>query len=276
VSGGFRLERYRTDYRAVDAAGATTTDLGAEGNLFSGRGSMLFRVNSESNVYVSYGTTVTPPGEGNFQLSAAANNVNNPNLDPQRSANLEVGSKVDFHGGRLSLTGAAFRTRNKNIIYTADSAAVPPVFNQDDDQLVKGVTVGALGQVTGRWQVLANAAYLAATLESQGPENGNRLTLTPAFSGSLWTTFRVAGRLSVGGGLQHVGSAYINTANTIRVPAYTLADGLVEYGVNAHLTLRLNINNVADAVYVKNVNNNGGRYNPGNPRSALLTADFAF
>ncbi len=46
--------------------------------------------------------------------------------------------------------------------------------------------------------------------------------------------------------------------------------------MNAHLTLRLNINNVADAVYVRNVNNNGGRYNPGNPRSALVTTNIVF
>ena len=44
---------------------------------------------------------------------------------------------------------------------------MPPIFNQDDGQLVKGVTVGALGQVTERWQVLANVGYLDATLETQ-------------------------------------------------------------------------------------------------------------
>jgi catecholate siderophore receptor len=276
VSGGFRLERYQTDYRAVGATGVTTTDLSSEGILFSGRGSVLFRMNDTANVYLSYGTTVTPPGEGNFQLSAAANNVNNPNLDPQRSANLEAGTKVDLARGRLALIGAVFRTRNKNIIYTVDANAVPPIFNQDDDQLVKGVTIGALGQVTDRWRIITNAAYLAASLESQGPNNGTRLTLTPAFSASLWTTLRVVGALSVGGGVQHVGSSFVNAANTVRIPDYTLVDGLVEYELNRHLTLRLNVYNVTDEVYVKNVNNNGGRYNPGNPRSALFTTNVAF
>jgi catecholate siderophore receptor len=276
VSGGFRLERYQTDYRAVDVLGVTTTDLTADGNLFSGRASVLFRVTPQANVYVSYGTTMTPPGEGNFQLSAAANNVNNPNLDPQESANFEVGSKVDLSEGRLSLTGAVFRTRNRNVIYTVDAAAVPPIFNQDDNQLVRGVTVGALGQLTSRWQVIANAAYMDATLGSQGPTSGNNLVLTPAFSGSLWTTVRVAGGLSVGGGVRHVGSAFVNAANTIRIPAYSLVDGLAEYAVNTHLTLRVNVNNVTDAVYVRNVNNNGGRYNPGNPRSVLLTSTVGF
>jgi len=276
VSGAFRLERYETDYRAADALGITTTDLTAAGSLFSGRASVLFRLNSQANVYVSYGTTMTPPGEGNFQLSAAANNVNNPNLEPQKSGNFEVGSKVDLGGGRLSLNGAVFRTRNKNIIYTVDAVAVPPIFNQDDDQLVKGVTVGALGQVTDRWQVIANAAYMDATLQSQGPTNGNNLVLVPAFSGSVWTTVRVAGGLSLGGGLRHVGSSYVNTANTIRIPSYAVVDGLAEYAVNTHLSLRLNMNNLTNETYVRNVNNNGGRYNPGYSRSVLLTSTVGF
>jgi catecholate siderophore receptor len=138
------------------------------------------------------------------------------------------------------------------------------------------VTVGALGQVTSRWQVIANAAYMNATLESQGATNGNRLVLTPAFSGSLWTSVRVAGGLSVGGGVRHVGSSFVNAANTIRIPAYSLVDGLAEYAVNTHLTLRLNVNNLTDEVYVRNVNNNGGRYNPGYSRSVLLSSMVGF
>lgn len=273
---GFRLDRYETSYRAVNAAGATTTDLRDDGTLVSGRASALFRLAPATNVYLSYGTTVTPPGEGNFQLSANANNVNNPNVDPQRSTNLELGAKADVGGGRLSVNGSVFRTRNTNVIYTVDATTVPPLFNQDDEQLVRGISAGILGQVTPRWRVLANAAYLATSLESQGANNGNRLTLTPAFSGSLWTTVRVAGGLSVGGGVQHVGSAYVNAANTIRIDAFTLMDGLVEYAVNRHLTLRLNVYNLTDEVYVKNINNNGGRYNPGHPRSALLTSAIVF
>ncbi len=276
VAGGFRLERYETDYLAVDATGLTTTDLTADGRLFSGRASVLFRLTNSSNLYLSYGTTVTPPGEANFQLSATANNVNNPNIDPQRSANLELGSKIDLGAGRLSLTGAAFRTRNKNVIYTVDAAAAPPIFNQDDDQQVRGITLGALGQVTSRWQVIGNVAYLDATLQSQGPNNGRELTLTPAFSGSLWTTVRVWRGLTAGGGVRHVGSSYVNAANTIRIPAYSLVDGLAEFALNRRLTLRVNAYNLTDAVYVRNVNNNGGRYNPGNPRSVLVSTVVGF
>ncbi|MFN7984104.1 MAG: TonB-dependent receptor [Vicinamibacterales bacterium] len=274
-SGGFRVERYDTTYKAIDATGATTTDLRAHGTLTSGRTSVLFRLNGASNLYASYGTTVTPPGEANFQLSATANNVNNPNLTPQRSANLEAGTKIEVHDGRLAITGAVFRTHNRNVIYTIDATAVPPLFNQDDEQVVRGASVGALGQISRRWQLLANLGYLDARLRSQGINDGHRLTLTPEWSGSVWSTVRLA-QLSVGGGVQYVGAAYADTANTIRVPAHTVADGVVEYGVNAHLSLRLNINNLTDTVYVKSVNNNGGRYNPGERRSVLATTTVRF
>ena len=69
---------------------------------------------------------------------------------------------------------------------------------------------------------------------------------------------------------------FINAANTIRSPGYTLVDGLAEYEVNRNLTLRVNIYNLFNETYIRNVNNNGGRYNPGYPRSAMVSTRFQF
>ena len=69
--------------------------------------------------------------------------------------------------------------------------------------------------------------------------------------------------LTLGGGVRYMDEVFVNAANTIRVPSYSLVDAMVEYDVNTHLTLRLNVNNLTDEVYIKNVNNNGGRFNPG-------------
>ena len=46
--------------------------------------------------------------------------------------------------------------------------------------------------------------------------------------------------------------------------------------MNRNLTLRLNLSNLTDETYIRNVNNNGGRYNPGQPRAALLTSSVTF
>ena len=277
VSGGARLERYETDFVNVDVAGVTTADLQGGDTLVSGKAGVVFRATESGNFYVSYGTVVTPPGTANFTLSAQINNQNNPSVKPQESANFEVGSKWDFFGTRLSVTGAVFRTVNENVIYTVDATAIPPLYNQDDRQLVRGVTGGVAGQVTERWQVLFSAGYLDAILDTQNAvNNGNQLVLTPKFSGSLWSTYRLPLDLTLGGGLRFTDDVFINPANTITSPGYTLVDGLVEYAVNPHFSLRLNLYNLTDELYIRNVNNNGGRYNPGHPRSALLSTNVQF
>jgi catecholate siderophore receptor len=79
-----------------------------------------------------------------------------------------------------------------------------------------------------------------------------------------------------GGGLRATDEVFVNAANTIKSPGYRLIDALVEYAINTHLSLRLNVSNVTNETYIRNVNNNGGRYNPGSPRAALLTSTVRF
>jgi catecholate siderophore receptor len=277
VSGGLRWERYDTRFRSQDATGTTTADLEGADGLVSGKAGVLFRITNAGNAYVSYGTSVTPPGNANFALSVQPNNQNNPNVEPQESANFEVGSKWDFANGRLSLNGAAFRTENKNVIFTVDATAVPPIYNQDDGQLVRGVTFGAMGRITDRWDLLANIGYLDSEQQTQSAaNNGRRLTLTPEWSSSIWTTYHFPLGVSIGGGVRQTDAVWINAANTIKSPAYHLVDALAEYAINSHLSLRLNIYNLTNETYIRNVNNNGGRYNPGHPRSAMLTSHLTF
>jgi catecholate siderophore receptor len=245
--------------------------------LVSGKAGVVFHATATGNIYASWGSTVTPPGTANFTLSAQANNQNNPSVKPQESTNFEVGSKWDLFDTRLSLTGAAFRTVNENVIFTVDAAAIPPVYNQDDRQLVKGVTGGIAGRITTRWEIFASAGYLDARLDTQNSaNNGRQLTLTPKRSGSIWSTYRFPGNLTAGGGIRFTDDVFINAANTIRSPGYQLVDGLVEYAVNSHFSLRLNLYNLTNERYIRNVNNNGGRYNPGSPRSAMLTTNVHF
>jgi catecholate siderophore receptor len=283
INGGVRWEHYETAFRSVDAAGATTVDEMGRDSLVSGKVGVVARVARRGNVYASYGTSVTPPGGSNFSLSASPNNQNNPNVEPQLSSNLEAGTKWDVADGRLSLTGAVFHTVNENVLFTVDAAAVPPVFNQDDKQRVNGVSVGAAGEVMPGWNVLANAGYLDTGNLTQNEANaGKRLTLAPRYSGSVWSTYRLPrlpgtrGTLTVGGGVRATGKVFINAANTIEAPGYHLVDALVEYAVNEHLTLRLNVYNVTNERYIRNVNNNGGRYNPGYPRTAQFTSVVKF
>jgi len=174
-----------------------------------------------------------------------------------------VGAKWELFRRRLSASLALFDTRNENVIYTIDAVAVPPIFNQDDAQHLRGATIGLVGQLTSRWSAMANVAWLAGTQRSQNVlTDGRQLTLMPEWSGSVWTTWAAAG-FSIGGGLRYQDRTFVNTANSIVVPGYTLIDAVASYAVNTHLTLRVNAYNLADTEYIRSINNNGGRYNPG-------------
>jgi catecholate siderophore receptor len=277
VSGGVRVEQFTTNFRVVDANRLTTTEQRASDRLFSGKAGVLFRITDSGNTYFSYGTSLTPPGTANFTLSAQGNNQNNPNVKPQESKNYEAGMKWDFFRNRLLLNLAAFHTVNENVIFTVDATAVPPIFNQDDGQRVNGVTIGGVGQITDRLQIIANFGLMDSERRTQNAaQNGLRLQLTPRHSGSFWATYRLAFGLNLGGGLRYTDTAFVNAANTLRVPAYHVADALVEYPVNDHFTMRVNVYNVTDATYARSVNNNGNRFNPGSPRSAMVTTLFRF
>jgi catecholate siderophore receptor len=276
ASGGVRVERYNTTSHSISTTGVAT-DIEGDGTLVSGKAGLVFRLNEQGNLYVSYGSSLTPPGSANFQLNASATNQNNPNVDPQESTNYEVGSKWDVLAKRLQLSGAFFSTENTNVIFVVDANAVPPIFNQDDGQRVRGIALGAVGRIAPWWDVNFSIQYLDSEAKSQNATtNGRRLTLTPEFSGNIWSTVTLPHNIRAGGGVRYNDSVFVNSANTIVVPSYAVADALIEAPIGPRLTLRLNIYNVTDKVYIRNINNNAGRYNPGAPRSFLLSSAVRF
>ena len=180
-------------------------------------------------------------------------------------------------GSRLQLSGAYFWTENENVIFVVDAAAVPPIFNQDDGQRVNGVSLSLVGRITPRLDVNLAVQYLDSEAVSQNPAiNGRRLALTPEFSGNVWATYQFPRGIRVGGGVRYTDPVFVSTANTTSIPRYAIGDLLVEAPIGEHLILRLNVYNVTDRVYIRNINNNAGRYNPGTPRSFLLVSAIRF
>jgi catecholate siderophore receptor len=137
---------------------------------------------------------------------------------------------------------------------------------------VSGLSLGISGRLTSHWQILTNCSYLDSRQETQNPaNNGRRLTLTPKASGSAWTTYTLR-QLTAGLRLRYLDAAWVDSANTIQTPTYSVLDGMAEYRFHKHFTMRVNVYNVTDREYILNVNNNGrARYNPGQPRSIIVT-----
>lgn len=211
----------------------------------------MYKIQPNASVYIAHGTSSTPSGtsngDGTENLSAA-----NMNLDPERVKNNEIGLKWDVLSN-LSLTTAIFHTKKDNARVTlADGTTLA----LDGEQKVKGFEIGFAGAVTPSWQVFGGYTHLDSELVGNGPRavdranNGNEFPGIAKKSATLWTTYNVTNKWTVGGGANYMDEVYANVANTIVLPSYTRFDAMSSYKIDKNLSLQLNVLNLTDKRYI--------------------------
>ena len=285
INGGLRYERYKADFfsLAAPANGAQAgTSISGSDNLLTGKVGVVYKPAPNGSIYAAYATSAKPPGS-DFTLSGTVTNINSPNLDPQKAETLELGTKWDVIDNRLSLTGALFRTTNKNEQVRVDTFGNTEQFGKTR---VEGVELGAVGQITPAWQLIAGIASTDSKIleGSSATQSNATIRYSPKLTATLWTTYKLPMGLTIGGGARYVDTQMRSTTNVAstatsffpEVPSYTVFDALLGYEVNKNVSIQLNIYNLADKFYLARVNNAGNRLVLGAPRSALLTANFKF
>jgi catecholate siderophore receptor len=291
-----RFEHYKTETDTVTIQGAATpqiipvgTKLGssveASDNLASYKLGALYKPASNGSLYLSYATSQLPPGGANFTLSETAGNINNPNLDPQKGTNLELGTKWDLLNEKLALTAAVFKSTNKNEIVTeADGTAV-----QVGERKVQGVELGLVGAITSAWQISAGAAYMDSEI-TRGNLSGRTITdggviqWTPELTFTMWNSYELPMGLTLGAGVRYVdtvvrsSSTDLNLAKTsvVEVPDYWVVDAMASYPLTPYVDVQLNVYNLLDEEYMSSLNNGGSRYYLGTPRSFRLGVNVQF
>lgn len=280
LNGGLRYEHYKTKFENIDTTGVTASRFDKGDNLLTWKAGALYKPAENGSVYVAYASSQKPPGSDNFTLATGAN-INNPNLDPQKATNVEIGTKWDLLDNRLAFTGAIFKTENENAAVQTDP--VTSEVTAFGKQRVKGVELGLVGQITSAWQVSTGLARMdTKTVQGTATQTGGNLNWSPKMTFTGWTTYRLPFGLTIGGGVRYVDSqvrsanAALPTTNVAQVPSYTVYDAMASYVVNKNLTLQLNLYNLTDKFYVQSLNNGGSRFVLGQPRSGFLSANLKF
>ncbi len=296
LNTGLRYERYNTESRTVSlstAAANPTLPVGTlipakvtkSDDLLSWKLGSVYKVAKNGRLYAVYATSLTPPGSANFSLSSAANNINGPMAEPQKASNLEFGTKWDLLDKSLSLTAAFYRTDNANEIVQVDS--VTNTFAQFGKRRVQGIEIGVVGQINPDWQVTAGAATMkTSVLQGSTGNNANGAVArwSPDFTATLWSSYKFTPSWTVGGGLRYtseqkrVVDPSLNPAlqNMPSIASNWVADAVVNYQLNRHLSLQFNVSNLTDKQYVNTLNNSGARYTQGSPRTLNLSANILF
>jgi catecholate siderophore receptor len=268
ISGGLRWDRFDVDYEAHAATGEVTP-LQRNDDMVSWRGGVVYKPRRTSSIYFGYGSSFNPSAEG-LALTAAT-----VTLAPEQTRSFEAGTKWDVFDESLALTAAVFRTDKTNARTPGVNAGDPPTVLAGA-QRVSGIELSASGRLSERWTAYGAYAFMTSDIAASNAlgEVDNALALTPEHTVSLWTTFQLPWDISIGGGAQFMDAVFRNATNTAVVPSYWVINTLASYEVNQHLTLRLNVNNLANEAYVDRIG--GGHYIPGPRRSVQLSSAVKF
>ena len=276
-TGGARFDKYDTTNDIVSSTLVPST-LEDKGNLNSYKAGLVYKPLDNGSVYVSRATTQLAPGGANFTLSATTTNANNPDMEPQKSTTDEVGTKWDLLDNKLSLTTALYKTVVENETMTESDGST----SQNGEKEVKGIEIGAVGEITDKWSVSTGFAKMNTEYTNSTSTNeGLSLRFSPEHTATLWSTYKFTPIFNVGVGARYIGTQTIATSTTSTPPVskiedYTVYDAMASYKFNKNLTYQLNVYNLTDEEYVSNVNNSGRRYTPGASRSGLLSLAYKF
>jgi catecholate siderophore receptor len=301
LSAGVRAEKYRTQYdtltrqTAVTAPAVQTIPVGtmvgssleAYDDLISWKLGGVYKPTANGSIYVSYATSQLPPGSSNFSLSATATNANNPNVDPQKGTNQEIGTKWNVYDDKLSLTAAVFRSTNDNEFASNPDGTTTAV----GERRVQGVELGASGIVMQNWQVNAGLAYMEPEITrgnratAAASTDGGVIQWSPKLTFTLWNSYTFNNGFVLGGGARYIDSvastsltnaAALATRSMVEVPDYWVVDAMASYPLSKNINLQLNVFNLLDEEYIASINNGVSRYYPGVERSARLGVNFSF
>ncbi|MGY2397513.1 TonB-dependent siderophore receptor [Pseudomonas sp. SDO5271_S396] len=214
--------------------------------------------------------------------TAPLNNVTNPGevFAPNRSKQTEAGVKLDWesYGATLGVyrieQPSSATNRNPNGTNT---------FSVDGEQINKGVELNVFGEPIDGLRLLAGATWMHTELKktSNGLTDGNSAAGVPRFQFNVGADWDVPGLqgAALSGRLLRTGGEYVNATNTLNIPAWTRVDLGARYGFKAddkYITLRANVENVANKAYWASASTANNYLTQGEPRTVKVSATVDF
>jgi len=209
--------------------------------------------------------------------------VTNPNevFAPNRSKQVEAGVKLDWDS--FGATLGVYRIEQPNSSTSNTPGRVLGTFSVDGEQVNKGVELNVFGEPIDGLRLLAGATWMDTELKktSNGLNDGNRAAGVPRFQynvGADWDVPGIQGA-ALSGRMLRTGGEYVNAANTLSIPAWTRVDLGARYGFKAddkYITLRANVENVANKAYWSSASTSNNYLTQGEPRTLKVSATVDF
>ncbi len=283
---GLRYDYFRGDYQSFQTAnnpnvpiGTVTADRGRSDGEWSERFGVLYQPSQVASYYFSYGTSFNTSGD------TYAYDLPGSNTPPESSRNIEIGTYLNLLQGRLSARASIFNITKYNE-RNRDSPNGTPIeeYLLSGQRHATGIDIDIAGRITPLWDVFVSYAWIPIAEIDEGNADGSVLTgeqvgdrpsLTPRNSGSVWTTYQVLPQLRVGGGVTFRSSQTPNrNPPGIVAPSFVIGDLMAQYDFSDSVGLMVNVTNVTNHYYADSLYT--GHYIPGAPRAVQATLTVRF
>jgi len=242
----------------------------AKDNFVSYNGSLAYKPNESTNIYLGYSNSQTP-SVSTLKFSSR-DSVNG--LDPESAKTLELGAKWELMDDKILVNAALFQTTK-----TVKDRNDERIYFLAGEQEVKGLELSISGDITDDLSLIASYTHQKSEVTKDYSEDsvGNGLSSSPKDSANIWLTYAASDKLVLGGGATYNSGniywrrnrAYFTTGNV------TLLDAMASYEVSNNLELQLNISNLTNKEYITDYSARG-HFLPGAPRNIKLGISYDF
>lgn len=263
---GLRVDLLEVDFHN----NRTGLDLETSDDLYSPRAGLIYKPIENFAIYGSYTRSYVPrAGEQLASLS-----VTNSALKPEEFENIEAGVKWDVTPD-LALTAAVYQLDRSNQAITDPNDSTRLILV--DGQRVKGIELGASGQITDHWSITAGYAYQEGETQSKNGAiaAGTPLQQVPHNSLSVWNRYDFNDHWGVGIGAIYRDEIYAAADNTVTLPSFVRFDAALFYRFNDNLSAQLNVENIFDTSYYSTAHSNNN-ITPGSPIALRLGVTYKF
>lgn len=275
ILAGLRFDRLDVKRRDL----VTGSEVSKVYSPISWRVGTVYEIANSVNLYAQFSKAVDPvaniccisAAQVQFALSAGKQ--------------VEGGIKGSLLNGRLEWTLAGYHISKNNLLIPSPSN--PNITIQVGGQSSYGGEAMLSLLVVPGLRLQANGTLLHAKYDDFSERvgsivvsrAGNRPVGVPDRSGNLWAIWDANSQLQLQGGLRYVGKLFINTANTLSISGYAVADAGISVRLTPKIVAQVHVSNLFDRLYATNYVSNGrggGQSFLAAPRSAnlILTAGF--
>jgi catecholate siderophore receptor len=267
VNAGVRLDNFRRDQvggpginplgsAAANTAIATNT-ASVEADLLSWHAGIVYKPIPISSFYVSYATSESPVGSELDATGAQYNGVSAQlvNVPPQEARSVEVGTKWELFNKRLLATAAFFQTDVNHARTNDNVTATDPTNAFKGQYRVRGIELGAAGNITKAWSVFGGLVVLDTEVlkSSTAQDIGRRLANIPLTQFSMLSRYQLTSQLALGGVATYAGEVYgghlaANAFNNHTVDWWRF-DAFAEYKLTNNIELKVTGLNLTNELY---------------------------